>query len=145
MAAYDEIVKRFGDSTMPILWWVVAAALADKGTRQAELGLADEALSSADALERRLATLSPGDEDVRLQWRMLCVRARALSIQTVRGAAMDAFRSAYAAFRPDDDGMLHEMLRLVSDLVASGTPAHRSLSPSCRATARRPVCLPPLW
>ena len=85
--------------------------------------MADEALSSADALERRLATLSPGDDDVRLRWRMLCVRARALSMQTVRGAAMDAFRSAYAAFRPGDDGMLHEMLRLVSDLVAGGAPA----------------------
>ncbi len=120
IAVCDEVVTRFGHSTGSILQWTVAHALADKGTRQAELGSADDALESADALAQKLAALSTEDEGGRLRWRMQCVRARALSLRRAYEPALEVFRSAYAAFQPGDKVMMHGMMRLVPDLVATG-------------------------
>lgn len=123
IAAYDELVSRFGDWNDPRLQRWVALALADKGMRQIELGRADEALHSSNEIERRLGTLVTGDDKVALGWRASCMRVRALLLRGEPDCAMNAFRSAYAVFRPGNDGMMHEMLRLVPDLVAGGAAA----------------------
>ena len=39
-------------------------------------------------------------------------------------ATMEAFRSAYAAFLPNDEITMHEILRLVPNLIATGASAH---------------------
>ena len=39
-------------------------------------------------------------------------------------ATMEAFRSAYAAFLPNDDITMHEVLRLVPELIATGASAY---------------------
>ena len=39
-------------------------------------------------------------------------------------ATMEAFRSAYAAFLPNDEITMHEVLRLVPELIATGASAH---------------------
>ena len=37
---------------------------------------------------------------------------------------MEAFRSAYAAFLPNDEITMHEILRLVPNLIATSASAH---------------------
>ena len=39
-------------------------------------------------------------------------------------ATMEAFRSAYAAFLPNDEITMHEILRLVPNLIATSASAH---------------------
>ena len=41
-----------------------------------------------------------------------------------RPATMDAFRSAYAAFLPNNEITMHEILRLVPELIATGVSAY---------------------
>ncbi len=55
------------------------------------------------------------------------VWVRALLLKGNLQAAMDAFGSAYSALVPGEEGMIHEMLWLVSDLVAAGVPTHDML------------------
>ena len=123
IAASDEVVARFGASDDPYLQGRVAWALVDKAVRQTEIGLTEKALRACDELERRLGTSLTGDEEIEFTWRAMCLRARALSIRGECGRATDAFRSAYAAFLPGHAAMMHEMLRLVPDLIAAGASA----------------------
>ena len=119
LAAYDEVVERFGASDAPEIQVPVAWALVDKGVTQIEIGRAKEALHTCEALEQRLGIL-PGDERLVFEWRAMWVRTKALLVQEKHGAAMDAFRSAYAVFVPGNETMMREMLRLVPDLIAAG-------------------------
>ena len=49
--------------------------------------------------------------------------AKALLVQETPRPATESFRSAFAAFAPGDETMMHEMLRLVPDLIAAGASA----------------------
>ena len=127
IAAYDEVIERFGESDVPALQVEVATVLSYKGIEQTEIGRAEEALHTCEELERRLGTLT-GSEASKLVWSATQVRIRALLIQGKYQAAMDRFRSAYAAFDLRNETMIQmmidAMLRLVPDLIASGVPDH---------------------
>ena len=86
---------------------------------QVEAGNAEEALRTCDELERDLDAMT-GDEKITFQWRARRIRTKALLALGQPTAAMDAFRSAYAAFEPGDEAMMREMLAEVPDWVAAG-------------------------
>ena len=118
IAAYDEVIEHFGSQED------VTIALSYKGMRKAEIGRAEEALQACEELERRLCTLPAGDWKTWLEWRTMCVRALALMGQKKGRGPMDTFRSAYAAFLPNNEITMHEMQRIVPELVATGASAH---------------------
>ncbi len=119
IASWEEVVERYGESDVSDLQQWVNVALVNKGMRQAEMGRAVEALHVCEELERRIGAL-PETGDGRLRWQALCVRALALMVQNKNGAAMEAFRSAYAAFAHNSEISMREMLQVVSNLVAAG-------------------------
>ena len=119
VAMWQEVVERYGDSDVSDLQQWVAVALVNEGMRQAEMGRAVEALHVCEELERRIGAL-PETGDGRLRWQVLCVRALALMVQRKNGAAMEAFRFAYAAFAHNNEISMREMLQVVSNLVAAG-------------------------
>ena len=119
VTCYDEVITRFGDSDAPNLQYLTAWALSDKGMTQIKMGSAEEALHTCEELERRLGALTDNKE-IEFTWRVRCVRAFALLVQKKRRAAVDAFRSAYAVFVPDNETMMYGMLHLVPDLIANG-------------------------
>ena len=123
LAAYDELASRYGDSNDAGVQWWIALSLADKGMIQADLGLGNEALHSSEELEERLVALSAGDDAIWFKWRALCIKTRALLIRTEQRHAMEALRSAYNVFLPNNEVMMREMLHLVPDLVATGARA----------------------
>ncbi len=114
IAAYNEVIKCFSDQQVN-----VAIALSYKGMREAEIGRVAEALKTCEKLERRLSTL-PEDGNTWFEWKVMCVRGLALMVQKKRRAAMDAFRSAYAAFLPNNEVTMHEMQRIVPELITHG-------------------------
>ena len=126
--SYDAVIERFDSSDVPDIQEDVAVALGFKCMAQAEIGLADEALAVCDELDRRAKLLSdPQDGQppealwaAWLQWRVMGARALALAVMNDHLASMDAFRAAYAAFPPNYETPVREMLRLVPALVAAG-------------------------
>ena len=127
IAAYKEVVERFSDNSAPELQRWIARALAVMGIAQIQIGHADEALHTCEALERRLGIFLTGEEEIEFRWQTMYVWVRALLLKGNLQAAMDAFHSAYSALVPGEEGMIHEMLWLVSDLVAAGVPTHDML------------------
>ena len=117
--SYDEVIARFGDIDAPNLQVPVAWALSDKGVTQIKMDRAEEALHTCDEIERRLDTLT-GDKKIEFTWRASYVRAFALMVQKKRQAAMEAFRSAYAAFPLNNEVTMREMQRIVPELIAKG-------------------------
>ena len=111
IATFKEVVERFSDNSAPELQRWIARALAVMGIAQTQIGHADEALHTCEALERRLGVLD-GEEETELRWRAMYVWVRALLLKGNLQATMDAFSSAYAAFTPENERMMHEMLGL---------------------------------
>ena len=122
VAAYDEVVTRFGASDSPQLQVRVASALSRKGNVQTERGHTEEALHTCEELERKLDSLPDGEKTV-FEWQVRCLRTKALLIQENSRAAMEAFRSVYDVFVPDNTMMMSEMLHFVPDLIATGASA----------------------
>ena len=122
IAARDEGRARFKaiewPERPPPLPIVVLLAVS-VGELQAEAGDAEEALRTCDEIERDLDAMT-GCERITFQWRARRIRTKALLALQQPAAAMDAFRSAYAAFNPGDEAMLREMLAVVPDWVATG-------------------------
>ena len=81
--------------------------------------IAEEALQTCEELERRLGTLSDPEKIV-FEWQVRCMRTKVLLVQENSRAAMEAFRSAYDVFIPDNARMMSDMLSLVPDLIATG-------------------------
>ena len=123
IAVCGRAVELFGNSDTPIFQAIVALALSQKGMLQVEIGHVEEALHTCEDLEQRLGTLTD-DEKIEFTWRSMCVRALALMIQKRYQASMDAFRSAYAAFLPDNDITMHDMQEIVPSLIANGASAY---------------------
>ena len=126
IAACDELVRRFGDSDIPDVRGLVAAALVCKSERQVETGCALQALQTCEELDRRLDALS-GLQKPALEWQAGWLRTQAHLARGERSAAMDALRSAYAAFPAGDEKMMRRMLAGIPDLIAAGT-AERDLA-----------------
>ena len=97
----------------------VAWTLFRKGIRQINMGRAKEALHTCEEIERRLGALT-GNEKIEFTWRVRSMRVMVLMVQKKRRAAVDAFRSAYAVFVPDNETVMYEMLHFVPDLIAHG-------------------------
>ena len=98
---------------------IVMLLAVSEGEMQAEAGEAEEALRTCDQLERDLDAMT-GSEKITFQWQARRIRTKALLALKQPVAAMDAFRSAYAAFNPADEAMMREMLAGVPDWVATG-------------------------
>ena len=124
IAAFDEVIARFGDSNaLEIQEWV-AWALSCKGLVQTAIGRADESLRVCAEMDRRLARLTRGERTL-LAWRSKWLRAAALLMQGKRPAAMEAFRSAYAGFAPENVTMMREMADVtIPRLIAVGASEH---------------------
>ena len=124
IATYDEVMARFGDNDAPKVQARVARALSCKGLVQTAIGRADESLRVCAELDRRLAAL-PGDDRTLFAWRAKWLRAAALLMQGKRPAAMEAFRSAYAEFAPENVTMMREMADVtIPRLIAIGASEH---------------------
>ena len=124
IAAFDEVIARFGDSNaLEIQEWVTWA-LSCKGLVQTAIGRGDESLRVCAELDRRLAALTGGGRTL-LAWRAKWLRAAALLIQGKRPAAMEAFRSAYAGFAPENVTMMREIAEVtIPRLIAIGASEH---------------------
>ena len=108
------MIKRFSDQQVN-----VAIALSYKGMKEAEIGHASEALQTCEELERRLDTL-PRDEKTWIGWQAMYMRVRVLIAQKKRRSALEAFRSAYAAFPLKDEEAMRDMQMIVPELIANG-------------------------
>ena len=117
-------IARFGDSDAPEMQARVAWALSCKGLVETAIGRADESLRVCAELDRRLAGLTGGERTL-LAWRAKWLRAAALLMQGKRPAAMEAFRSAYAGFAPENVTMMREMADVtIPRLIAVGASEH---------------------
>ena len=124
IAAFDELIARFGDSGTPEIQTWVASALSCKGLSQTVLGRADESLRVCAELDRRLVALSGGGRTM-FTWRARWLRAAALLMQGKHPAAMEAFRSAYAEFAPENVTMMREIaVMTIPRLIAVGASEH---------------------
>ncbi len=119
VTSYDEVVVRFGDSDAPNLQYLTAWALFDKGMTQIKMSHAKEALHTCEELERRLGALTDNKE-IEFTWRARCVRALVLMVQKKSRGALEAFRSAYAAFPLNNEVTMREMQEIVPELIAHG-------------------------
>ena len=123
IAVCDDVAARFGDSDASTLQVHVARALVSKAESQVEIGHAERALHTCDEIERTLESLT-GGERVALEWWSRWVRVMALLVLQQGPAAMDAFRSMYAALIPGNEAMMREMLARVLDLISAGASEH---------------------
>ena len=127
IASYDGVIERFESSDVLDLRQHAAVALSYKCMRQAEIGLADEALAGCERLEGAIPSFEGDGEPTEapwaewLTWRTQGARALALAVQKDYRASMDSFRSAYSAFIADDEVTTREAVHLVSSLVAAGS------------------------
>ena len=119
VACYDEVITRFGNSDAPNLQYLTAWALFDKGMTQIKISRAEEALHTCEELERRLGALTDNKE-IEFTWRARCVRALALLVEKKSWGALEAFRSAYAAFPLNNKVTMREMQEIVPKLIAYG-------------------------
>ena len=117
------VIDRFGSLEVARLPTLVAMAMEQQSSVLATNGRAEDALRICDELESRiealgvLACLTVG-------WKARWVRTRAHLMQGNRPAAVDTFRSAYAAYNPRNLPVMRWILEIVVDLVGSGVPAH---------------------
>ena len=120
IASYLEALKHLGDSDAQDVQRGIAIALFNKSMNQILSGRVDEALHTCEELEQRLGAFLAGEEEVEFRWRVMYTRTLALLITGQHQVAMDAFRSAYAAFTPDNEKMTREMLWVMPNLIAAG-------------------------
>ena len=125
IATYDEVVERYGNSGSDVLdihYWV-GMALCRKGVQQEKSGKAGAAIATYDEVVERYG--SDDAPDIRYWGTAVllqanCLRARALLVQGRQRASLDAFRSAYAAFDPENKEAVREMLQFLPGFIAVG-------------------------
>ena len=117
----DEVVERYGADEAPRLRSQVAWVLLCKSLTQRAAGRPEGALRACEELERQLDTLAP-DDALRFGWQTAWVRTDALLAMERREAAVDAFRTAYHFFDPENEEMMGEMLGTVPRVIAAGFP-----------------------
>lgn len=143
IAAYDETIERFAGSDTPDIQGAVAWALSNKSMELLQNLCMDEALHICDELERRLGVFLTGDTEIEFRWRVLCLRTEALQLQGETQAALEVFREAYATFKPDDETMIQEIIRIVPNLIAAGAPEY-NLAGILSGERAKSVALEPL-
>ena len=116
-----------GSSDAPELQAEVANSLFRKGMNQIRSGRADEALPTADQIDRRCQTAGH-DTSVSYNWKARYVRMSARLSQGCLKAAVDAFCSLYAAFVPENETMIPELVEAVAMLVTAGVPEREVVS-----------------
>ena len=126
-AAGGALVDRFGSSSTPEVQVEVATALFDMGMNQIRSGRSDEALLTADQLDRHCQT-SVHDISVSSNWQAWYVRMSVRTLQGCVSAAVDAFSSLYAAFVPENETMIPKLVEAVAMLIAAGVPARELVS-----------------
>ena len=138
----NAIVGRFGSSDTPELQAQIATALFHKGMTQIRNGRADEALLTANRLESRRQA---ADQDIRISfdWKARYVRMCAILSQGRRTAAVDAFCSLYAAFTPENETMIPELIEAVAVLVSAGVP-EREIVEVLRSDPQKTASVAPL-
>ena len=142
IATSDALVDRFGSSDAPELQAEVATALFHKGMNQIRNGRADEALLTADQLDRRRQAVGH-DISVSFNWNARYVRMSVRSSQGSLTAAVDAFCSLYAAFAPENETMIPELVEAVAMLATAGVP-ERELVEVLRSEPQKAACVAPL-
>ena len=130
LRSYDAVIARFASSDAPDLKKHAAVALSYKCMAQAEIGLADEALDSCRRLEDVASFWTNDSEEFLgvpwvawLKCRIAGARALALAVRIEHRASIRQFRVAYAAFPPNLEGTMREMVRLVPALIGAGIPS----------------------
>ena len=121
IAICNKTFQRFGGSDAREIQVSVAMAMVNQGAIQIQIDRTEEALNTCDELERRFGTLT-GNDEIAFEWWARWIRTKALLVQGRYPAAMDAFRSVYAAFDPGHKTMMREVLPRVFDLIATGVP-----------------------
>lgn len=142
IAASDALVDRFGSSDAAELQAEVATALFHRGMNQIRSGRADEALRTADQLDRRCQT-ARHDTSVSCNWNARYVWMSASLSQGCLKAAVDAFCSLYAAFVPENETMIPELIEAVAMLVTAGVP-ERELVGVLRSEPQKAARVAPL-
>ncbi len=145
LAAYDDLVARYGASDDPELQVQVAEALLFKGDRQVRIGRAEEALQTSDEFDHRFGAVSDDEPDAAalLRWRVKWIRTHALIVQKEHAAALSVFHSVCATFVVGNEPMLREMLARVPILIAAGA-SERDLVRILAADSRKADALAPL-
>ena len=123
---YDEVVERFGDSDVPELQVQVTKALVNKAVRQGQIGEAQAAMATYDEVVERFG--DSGMPELQVQVAEALVNkaitqreiGEAQAAITTCGAAMETFRSMYAAFVPGHESVMRQLLALVPHLIAAG-------------------------
>lgn len=143
IAVSEGLVDRFGSSGAPELQAQVATALFHKGMNQIRCGRADKALLTADQLDLRRQAAGH-DAGVFFNWRLRYLQMSARISQGSLREAVDAFCSLYAAFEPENETMIPEMVEAVSMLVTAGVP-ERELVGVLRSEPRKAARVAPLF
>ena len=120
VATYDEAIKRMEDNDAPEIQVEAASLLSFKGKLQVRLGRMEDALHTCDKLERKFKGLTDDNGSPFVEWNTGWIRTKALIVREDPSAVTAAFRSAYAAFVPDNETNLLMMIELVSDLIPVG-------------------------
>ena len=142
IATGDALVDRFGSSATPELQAEVATSLFHKGMNQIRSGRADEALLTADELDRRRQAAGHV-VSVSFNWTARYVRMSAKVSQGNIVAAVECFCSLYAAFIPENETMIPELVEAVSMLVTAGVP-ERELIGVLRSEPQKAARVAPL-
>ena len=142
IATGGALVDRFGSSDAPELQAEVATALFHKAMNQIRSGRADEALLTADQLDRRRQAAGQ-DISVSFNWKARYVRMSVRLSQGNLTAAVDAFCSLYAAFVPENETMIPELVEAVAMLVTVGVP-ERELVGVLRSEPQKAARVAPL-
>lgn len=117
------IVDRFGSLQAERLPTLVAMAMEQKGIVLAKIGRLEEALHVCEEAEARIESRGVLTR-TSIGWKGRWVRAILHHIQGNHSAALETFRSAYAAYLPRMIPVTHWILTIAIDLVALGAPAH---------------------
>lgn len=143
---YEELVAWLDKRSAKAEGPSATLALMCKSRRLAELGRAEEALTSCqDSVERFDVCANQFEPEIRqwIGWHMEGTRALALMAKGASQMAINSFRSAYGAFDHVNDLHLVEMLRLVPELIAAGA-SERELVDVLRSDTGRAQRLLPI-
>lgn len=120
ITTYDEIVGRFHTNVNADMQMWVAKAMNNKIKNLIRINNPDKALQTCEELEQRLGIVLKGGPETEIRWRVMCLRTEALQLRGETQAALELFRLAYATYVPENDYMMHEIIRIVPNLIACG-------------------------
>ena len=136
IAAYDEIVRRFGSSDAPNLQETIATALILKALAAIQAGNPDIVLTICDDIECRISP--PNPNAIRSMW----LRANALVLLGQHAKAMRALKAAYEALDPSDSKLIPISSYCISTFVAAGADEKRMLQIPTNDDGKAKLLLP---